>query len=262
MTTLIGPSLRRRAGLGALGTVFRTALLAILHTGGVERATNDVVTHTREILHAAAAHEHDGVFLQVVADARDVGGDFDCVRQADTGHLAQSGVRLFRRLGVHANAHAALFRAAHQRGGLGLGDDSFSTHPDKLRKRRHSISSLRNLFRRPVSEGGRYKPTCAQTDGGNSRLARRKKRESTRTGSKVYCESGETSKKLRTHSKRKNYAPGDESERLTRLFGAGAPFRPLFRPIPSNLFRDRRIPIHASQSNFPEWLLLLGENTP
>src|SRR5262249_18496377 len=96
-----------------------------------------------------------------------------------------------------------------------------------------------------ASKGGREKP-CAQTDGDNSRLARRKKRESTRTGSKVYCESGETSKKLSTHSKRKNYAPGVQSERLTRLFGAGAPFRPLFRPIPSNLFRDRRIPIHAS----------------
>src|SRR5260221_7960496 len=71
------------------------------------------------------------------------------------------------------------------------------------------------------------------------------------TGSKVYCESGETSKKLRTHSKRENYAPGFESERLTRLFGAGAPFRPLFCPIPSFLFRDRRIPIKPTIPQLP-----------
>src|SRR5947208_2365277 len=48
------------------------------------------------------------------------------------------------------------------------------------------------------------------------------------------------SKKLRTHSRRQNSSSGFDSERLTRLCGAGAPFRPLFRPIPSFLFRDRR----------------------
>jgi len=89
----------------------------------------------------------------------------------------------------------------------------------------------------------------AQTNCKHSRFARHGKRESTQTGSKVYCESGETSKKLRTHSKRENYAPGFESERLTRLFGAGAPFRPLFCPIPSYLFRDRRIPIKPAILN-------------
>jgi len=103
----------------------------------------------------------------------------------------------------------------------------------------------------------------AQTNCKRSRFARHEKRESTQTGSKVYCESGETSKKLRTHSKRENYAPGFESERLTRLFGAGAPFRPLFCPIPSILFRDRRIPIKPAILNLlGGWLLLLGENTP
>src|SRR6267378_2157671 len=43
----------------------------------------------------------------------------------------------------------------------------------------------------------------------------------------------ETSKKLRTHSKRQTYALGFDSERLTRLCGTGVPFRPLFAPIPS-----------------------------
>src|SRR5258707_10627013 len=95
------------------------------------------------------------------------------------------------------------------------------------------------------------KPHIARTNCTHSRHARRLKRESTPTGSKVYCESGETSKKLRTHSKRENYAPGFESERLTRLFGAGAPFRPLFCPIPSNLFRDRRIPIKPTIPQLP-----------
>src|SRR5215470_19477876 len=43
----------------------------------------------------------------------------------------------------------------------------------------------------------------------------------------------ETSKKLRTHSKKQTYTLGFDSERLTRLCGTGVPFRPLFAPIPS-----------------------------
>ena len=43
-----------------------------------------------------------------------------------------------------------------------------------------------------------------------------------------------------------NVTPGSDSERLTRLFGAGAPFRPLFYPIPSSMFRDEEFP-----SNYP-----------
>src|SRR5271166_34545 len=118
------------AGLGALCAILRAALLAIFHAGGVQSAAHDVVANTREILHTTAAHEHDGVLLQVVAYTGNVGGDLDRIGQADASHLAQSGVRLLGRLGVNANAHAALFRTAIQRGRLGLGDNSFSTHPD------------------------------------------------------------------------------------------------------------------------------------
>jgi hypothetical protein len=95
---------------------------------------------------------------------------------------------------------------------------------------------------------GRY-TKLARRQGAVTLAWRAAKNARAHKGSKVYCESGETSKKLRTHSKRENHALGFESERLTRLFGAGAPFRPLFRPIPSNMFRDRRIPYPTSHSN-------------
>ena len=52
--------------LRLLCSVQGTTLLAILHTLGIEGATNDVVTNTRQILDTAAAHEHNGVLLQVV----------------------------------------------------------------------------------------------------------------------------------------------------------------------------------------------------
>src|SRR5437764_737917 len=53
--------------LGALGAVLGTRLLAVFHALQVERATHDVITHTRQVLDPAAAHEHDTVILQVVA---------------------------------------------------------------------------------------------------------------------------------------------------------------------------------------------------
>src|SRR5688572_24978610 len=60
------------SGLGPLGTVLRAALFAILHPRGVEAAAHHVVTHPRQVLHAAAADQHDRVLLQVVAFTADV----------------------------------------------------------------------------------------------------------------------------------------------------------------------------------------------
>src|SRR5262249_35240507 len=91
--------------LRALGAVLRTTLHPPLHADGVERPAHDVIPDARQILHAAAANQHERVLLQVVADARDVGRHLDPVGQPDARDLAQSGVRLLRRLREDADAH-------------------------------------------------------------------------------------------------------------------------------------------------------------
>ena len=40
---------------------------------------------------------------------------------------------------------------------------------------------------------------------------------------------------------KQNYSSGFSSERLTRLCGAGAPFRPLFCPVPSYIVPEQKI---------------------
>ena len=55
----------------------------------IECAADDVVAHARQVLHAAAADQHDGVLLQRVALARDVRRHLDVVRQAHARDLAQ-----------------------------------------------------------------------------------------------------------------------------------------------------------------------------
>src|ERR1044071_232133 len=101
-----GP-LRGMSALLLLGAVAAAGLLATLHALGVEGAADDLVADAGEVLHPAAADEHDGVLLEVVGHTRDVGRDLDAAAQAHAGDLAEGGVRLLRGGGVDARADAA-----------------------------------------------------------------------------------------------------------------------------------------------------------
>src|SRR5512144_2020338 len=104
---------RRMLASGALrllGPVLRPALLAASHAGRVERPADDVVPDARQILHAAAADQHDRVLLQVVPHTGNVRGDLEAVGETDAGDLAQRRVRLLRRRRVDPDAHTTLLR--------------------------------------------------------------------------------------------------------------------------------------------------------
>src|SRR6202790_2999636 len=88
--------------LRALGAVLGPALLALADAGTVQRAAHRVITHTRQVLYAAAANEHHRVLLQIVAFAADVAGDFVAVGEAHAADLAQRGIRLLRRRGIRS----------------------------------------------------------------------------------------------------------------------------------------------------------------
>src|SRR5436305_11831194 len=91
----------------ALRAVAAAGLLAAAHTLGVERAADDLVADAGQVLHPAAAEEHDRVLLEVVADARDVGRDLDAAAQPHAGDLAEGGVGLLRGARVDADADTA-----------------------------------------------------------------------------------------------------------------------------------------------------------
>src|SRR3954454_12158287 len=101
-----GP-LRGISALLLLRAVAASRLLAVLDALGVQGAADDLVADAGEVLHPAAADEHDRVLLEVVTDTRDVGRDLDAAAQAHAGDLAEGGVRLLRGGGVDARADAA-----------------------------------------------------------------------------------------------------------------------------------------------------------
>src|SRR3954470_3884807 len=140
-----GHDLLASLSLRTLGAVLGTALTAGLHADRVERAPDDVIADAREILHATAADQDDRVLLQVVPDARDVGGHLDAVGEAYAGHLAEGRVRLLGRLGVHADADPALLRRGLQSGALGLRLDAFAALAHQLMNRRHASRSPRSV---------------------------------------------------------------------------------------------------------------------
>src|SRR4051794_39083905 len=58
--------------LGALGAIFGTRLPAVLDPLRVEHSAKDVIADARKVADTTAADQHDAVFLEVVAFARDV----------------------------------------------------------------------------------------------------------------------------------------------------------------------------------------------
>src|SRR5690606_11488608 len=127
--------------LRTLGAVFGAALLAVLHALRVKDAADDVITYAGKVLHAAAADHHHGVFLKVVALARNVADHLEAVGQADLRHLAQRRVRLLRRRRVDARAHAPLLRVLLHRGNLVALHRRYARLADQLVYGRHSPSS-------------------------------------------------------------------------------------------------------------------------
>ena len=125
--------------LRTLRAVLRTALLAVLDALGIQHAAQHVITHAGKVAHTPAADQHDAVFLQVVALARDVRNDFAAVGQTDLGDLAQRRVRLLRGRGIDASANAALLRVLLHRRDLALGLLRHATLADQLVDRRHEV---------------------------------------------------------------------------------------------------------------------------
>lgn len=79
-----------------------------------------MIPHTGAVLTSAAADENDGVLLDVVALAGDVGGDHAAAGQAHTGRLPLARVGLLGARDADLEAHALLLRAF--RVGKGRGD--------------------------------------------------------------------------------------------------------------------------------------------
>ena len=84
------------ACLRLLCAVLGTSLISLSYALSVKCASDDVVTYTREILYTSASDKNNGVFLEVMADTRNVSSNFCTVCELYSGNLSHSRVRLLR----------------------------------------------------------------------------------------------------------------------------------------------------------------------
>src|SRR4051812_22296684 len=168
-----------RRGMGFLllfYAVLGAAFFAVADAGGVERPADDLVAHAREVLDAAAAHEHDRVLLQVVPLAGDVGRDLHRARDANAGALAQGRVRLLGRGRVHARADAPPLRrgdlllvalAGLQAGGGHLAGLGLTALADELARGGHAAG---HGSRPPAGVRPRQPPLVPPRSGKTARM--------------------------------------------------------------------------------------------
>src|SRR5699024_1869009 len=105
--------------LRSLRAVFGTALIAVCDALSIERAADDVVTHTRQATYTSASDEHYRVLLEVVSDTGDIDGRLESIGKSYTGNLAERRVRLLRGSRGNLRAYASLLRRAFVSRGIG-----------------------------------------------------------------------------------------------------------------------------------------------
>ena len=137
-----------------LRAVFGSRLLPVRDPGRIQRAPNDVIPNAGQVLHATATDQNDGVFLQVMTNAWNVGRDFDPIREADARDFTQRGIRLLRRLREDADAHATFLRAVLQCRALGFADDFLAPGPNELTDGRHRFRFSKCKQHGPPPGGG------------------------------------------------------------------------------------------------------------
>jgi len=137
ISSLRGAAPRRGISGLLLGAVAATSLLAIIYRRRVERATNDFVAHAWKVLNPPASDKNNGVLLKVVAFARDVGGDLDARRKANTRYATQSRVRLLGSHGEHARANTTALRGTLKRWRFTLSGFGLAALADQLLDRGH-----------------------------------------------------------------------------------------------------------------------------
>ncbi len=138
------------SGFRPFGPVLRPSLATVIHACGIERPPNHVVPHPRKILHPTATDQHDRVFLEVVADARDIRRNLHPVRQSHTRDFPQRRIGFLGRLRINANANATFLRAVLKGRAGGFVSRRSPSSMNELAKRWHPEFSGTSACQLPV----------------------------------------------------------------------------------------------------------------
>jgi len=90
--------------------VFASLLFPVFHANRVQNSSDYMVSDSGQVLHPASSYDNNGVFLQIVAFARDISGNFHAVGQSDPGDFSQGRVWFFGSSGGNFHANSSFER--------------------------------------------------------------------------------------------------------------------------------------------------------
>ena len=120
------------SGLRPFRTVLRTSLPPVSHSRCIQNTPDGVITNTGQILYAPPTNQHDRMFLEIMALASDVTGNFKAVRQSHSGNLPECRIRLLWSGRIYPSTHPSFLRGLRQRRHSRLLDMSLTRLPHKL----------------------------------------------------------------------------------------------------------------------------------
>ena len=91
--------------LRSFRSVLRATLSPVSYSRCIQNAPDGVITNTGQILYAPPANQHDRMFLEIMALATDVTGNFKAVRQSHSGNLPECRIRFLRSGRIYPSTH-------------------------------------------------------------------------------------------------------------------------------------------------------------
>jgi len=119
-TPLLGESTKGNPfGSSSLRRLFRSVsasgLFSAFHASTIQGPSNHLIPNAGQVPDTAPSDQDNGVFLQVMAFAGDIDGNFFAVGKPHSGDFSQGGVRLFGRHRTDLEANPPFLGAALQR---------------------------------------------------------------------------------------------------------------------------------------------------
>jgi hypothetical protein len=85
-------------------------LLPVLNAYRIQGATDDMISYAGEVLDPSAADKDNGVFLEIVADTRNIGGHLDTIGQSDASNFSKGGIGFLGGGCINSNANTPFLR--------------------------------------------------------------------------------------------------------------------------------------------------------
>src|SRR4030042_1129232 len=101
-----------------------------------------MVPHPRKVFPPTASNKNNGVFLEVMANPRNIIGDLESIGQSHSSNFSKSGIRFLGSGCINSNTNSPFLRGSRKSRGRSLTLDAFPSLSNQLIDCRHYLPRL------------------------------------------------------------------------------------------------------------------------